>query len=134
MKVALDTNVLIAAVATRGLCADLLHLILPEHQLIVGQTVRTELRRVLRTKLKLSPQVIAEYDAFLERQCILATATEPVAITIRDPADARVLAEAVAGQADVLVTGDRDLLSVAPRAPIPIEDPRNFWKRVRGDS
>lgn len=131
MRVALDTNVLVAAVATRGLCADLLHVILAEHQLILGETVRGELRRVLRAKLGLGAEVIDEYESFLERQSILVAATEPLAFPLRDPTDAQVLAEAVAGQADALVTGDRDLLSVAAKAPLLIVDPRGFWELLR---
>lgn len=48
----------------------------------------------------------------------------PIILTVRDVTDLPVLAEAVAGGADVLVTGDRDLLSVAAKAPIPILAPR----------
>ena len=46
--------------------------------------------------------------------------------------DKWVLATAVAGRADVLVTGDSDLLEVAPKAPLPIMTPRDFWKKGRG--
>ena len=37
MKVFLDTNVLIIAFATRGLCADLMRLLLTEHELLTGE-------------------------------------------------------------------------------------------------
>ncbi len=132
MRVALDTNILVAAVATRGLCADLLRVVLAEHQLILGQTVQRELRRVLRSKLRLAPEVITEYDAFLARHAVLAAATEPAPISVRDASDERVLAEALAGEADVLVTGDQDLLSVASESPILIVDPRGLWESLRG--
>ncbi len=49
MKVFFDTNVLIAAFATRGLCADLFAHVLLEHDLVVGEVVLTELRTKLRT-------------------------------------------------------------------------------------
>jgi hypothetical protein len=35
LRVFLDTNVLVSAFATRGLCADLLELVLLQHELIV---------------------------------------------------------------------------------------------------
>ena len=47
MKVFLDTNVLVAAFATRGLCADVMRVVLAEHQLITGEVVLSELRRAL---------------------------------------------------------------------------------------
>src|SRR5690349_11582510 len=65
MRVCFDTNVLVAAVATRGLAADVLRLTLAEHDLLVPDVVLVELRRVLRTKFKLRPARIAELEAFL---------------------------------------------------------------------
>ena len=53
MKVFLDTNVLVSAFASRGLCTDLFELILLEHELIVGKQVLLELRRSMRQKIKL---------------------------------------------------------------------------------
>jgi uncharacterized protein len=39
VRVFLDTNVLVSAFATRGLCADLLELVLLEHDLVLGRWV-----------------------------------------------------------------------------------------------
>ena len=52
----------------------------------------------------------------------------PSDLSIRDEDDRWVLASAVAGAVDVLVTGDRDLLDVAVPAPVNIVDPRGFWE------
>jgi putative PIN family toxin of toxin-antitoxin system len=131
MKVALDTNVVASAVATRGLCADIIQATLAEHALVLGEAVRTELSRVLRQKIRVPPDTIQELDTFLRGQAILVSAAPALPIKIRDPADRVVLAEAIAGKADVLVTGDRDLLDIAARAPIPILSPRGFWDLLR---
>ena len=40
MRILLDTNVLVAAFATRGFCFDILQLVLAEHRLLVGETRR----------------------------------------------------------------------------------------------
>lgn len=133
MKVFLDTNVLVSAVATRGLCADVFHAVLAEHQLIVGKAVLTELRRVLRQKIRLSADTIAEMETFLRRQALVVTDAPPLRIKLRDPDDLAILAEAVAGGADVLVTGDQDLLSMAARAPLPIVTPRGLWEILRAN-
>lgn len=131
MKVALDTNVLVSAVATRGLCADIFHAIVAEHQLVVGETVLSELRRVLRQKIRVPTEAIEEMDAFLRRQAIVVGAAPALNIKLRDKSDLPVLAEAIGGAADVLVTGDRDLLDIAANAPISILTPRAFWERLR---
>ena len=41
------------------------------------------------------------------------------------------MATAVDGRAEVLVTGDRDLLEAADAAPLAILSPRAFWERLR---
>ncbi len=46
----------------------------------------------------------------------------------RDPDDVPVLATLIASGADILVTGDRDLL--APRGKYPIETPAEFVRRL----
>ena len=47
-------------------------------------------------------------------------------------ADAVILSEALALRADVLVTGDKDLLEAGEVPGISILDPRGFWQFVRG--
>ena len=65
MKVFLDTNVLVSAFATRGLCADVLRQVLAEHELLVGERVLREVGRVLRAKLRVPQPVIDEIEQFL---------------------------------------------------------------------
>ncbi|MBM3956880.1 MAG: putative toxin-antitoxin system toxin component, PIN family [Gemmatimonadetes bacterium] len=55
----------------------------------------------------------------------------PSGIDVRDPDDRWVLASALAGRADVLVTGDKDLLALGTRSPLRIVDPRGFWTLLR---
>lgn len=131
MIVCFDTNVLVSAVATRGLCADIVNAALAEHQLIVGETVLAELRQVLRKKLRVPVAAINEMDAFLRLHARVIAAAPTLEMPLLDDKDRKVLAEAVAGRADVLVTGDQDLLGVAPKAPIRILSPRGFWELLR---
>ncbi len=132
MRVCLDTNVLVAAVATRGLAADVLRLALAEHDLLVPEVVLGELQRVLTTKLKLPATRITEPATFLREHEVIPKPARLLEVEVRDRADAWVLASAVAGGADVLVTGDRDLLVLGSRAPLPVLDPRGFWTLARG--
>jgi uncharacterized protein len=131
VRVFLDTNVLVSAVATRGLCADILRHVLAEHQLITGEVVIVELRRALRDKLKVPAASIAAFESLLRDQVVVPRPAQPHPLPIRDVADRWVLASAVAGNSDVLVTGDADLLDMAGRAPLRILDPRGFWDVLR---
>lgn len=127
MRVCLDTNVLIAAFATRGLCTDVLRTVLAEHELVLGEVILTELRRVLKRKFKLPEDRILAVEAVFEGVVVYPKPDSPSRLKIRDPADRWILATALAGDAEVLVTGDDDLLTVADESPIRILDPRAFW-------
>lgn len=131
MRVCLDTNVLVAAFATRGLCADVFRAVLAEHDLVIGDVILEELRRVLTDKFKVPPDRLAAIDAvFAPFPCVPKPAA-PGPRAIRDPADRWVFATAVAGNSDVLVTGDGDLLAIQDTASIRILDPRAFWELLR---
>jgi uncharacterized protein len=134
VRVALDTNVLISAVAARGLCADLFNLILAEHDLIVGETVLSELRRVLSQKIRVPGKTIDEFVALLRQEALVVKKGELVAVEIRDKDDLPVLSEAIAGNADVLVTGDADLLTLTEKLPLRVLSPRGFWEELRDDT
>jgi uncharacterized protein len=131
VRVCLDTNVLVAAFATRGLCADVLRTVLAEHDLVIGEVILAELRRALATKLKVPADQIEAVEAVLAAVPVVPKPAAPSDLAIRDPADRWVLATAIAGAADVLVTGDQDLLVVASDSPIPILEPRTFWELLR---
>jgi putative PIN family toxin of toxin-antitoxin system len=143
VRIALDTNVIVSALATRGLCADLLVAVLVEHELVLGETDLAEVPRVLRDKLGVSVETAAEIEAYLRSQAqvvsgpaaLPADGPLPAALTIEttaglDEPDAAVLAEAVAAAADVLVTGDAELLAV-PQSPVRIVSPRGLWDLLR---
>ncbi len=131
MRVFLDTNVLVSAYTARGICADLMRHILSEHELLTGAVNLVELRRVLQTRFKAPPDLIAAVESELRDETIIPKPAKPSPILVRDPDDRWVLASAVAGDADLLVTGDKDLLTVARQSPVPIVDPRGCWERLR---
>jgi putative PIN family toxin of toxin-antitoxin system len=131
VKVFLDTNALVSAYTARGICADLLRYILAEHELLTGEVNLVELRHVLRDRFHASPELIATVEAELRDETIVPKPAKPSPLPIGDPDDRWVLASAVDGNADLLVTGDQDLLAVARQAPLPIVDPRGCWDRLR---
>jgi putative PIN family toxin of toxin-antitoxin system len=132
VRVCLDTNVLVAAFATRGLCADVVRAVLTEHDLVPGEVVLAEFRRVLKTKFKLPAERITFAEAVFNSVEIAPKPKQPAAIPVRDRDDRWILATAINAQVDVLVTGDADLLDVAAQVPFPILTPREFWEHLRG--
>jgi putative PIN family toxin of toxin-antitoxin system len=132
VKVFLDTNVLVSGFATRGLCADVIRLILAEHELFTADIVLTELKRVLKHKIQLPGEQIQEILTFLESQTVQHKPTSPSSIPVHVEDDQWVLASALAAKADVLVTGDKDLLDVVEQVSgLTITDPRGFWNLAK---
>jgi putative PIN family toxin of toxin-antitoxin system len=131
VRVFLDTNVLVSAFATRGICSDVLRVVLAEHSLVTSEIVLGELARVLRSRIRLPAENIAEITALLREHEVFPRPGAPAPLAIRDAQDRWVLASAIEARADVLVTGDRDLLDVADDAPLRIVDPRTFWELLR---
>lgn len=133
MRIFLDTNVLISAYTARGLCAELLELILtePGYDLLTGEVNLTELRSVLRRRrFRVRVSLIDAIERELRDQTIVAKPPRASDLPKRDPADRWVLASAIAGQADLLVTGDKDLLDVADQSSLPIVTPRKCWEQL----
>ncbi len=52
----------------------------------------------------------------------------------RDPSDDEVLALAIASQADLIITGDADLLTLGSHGGIPIIDPAEALIRIGGET
>lgn len=131
MRVFFDTNVLVSSFASRGLCAELFELVLLEHELIVGRNVLLELTKTLRQKLKLPAEHVAEIAEFVSGEGSRIT-SEIARVGARlDPADALVAREALAGRADIFVTGDAALLRAGPIESLRIVSPRQLWELLR---
>lgn len=133
MRIFVDTNVLVSALATRGLCTDLLQILIAEHELLIGEVVLTELERILTRKLKIPPDAVARHLKGLRRHTVIPKPAALSEYEVRDADDSLVLASALVGEADILVTGDKDLLSIREEVhELSIVDPRGLWEQLRG--
>lgn len=137
MRVFPDTNVLISAFLSHGTCYRIIrHLIDdPEHELIIGDVVLEETREKLRRKIRAPEDAIELFtDLLLSGGLPSPTPSHVPAISIRDPDDAWVLASAMHMGADVLVTGDRDLLDIAGSVgELSIVTPRALWDVLQAE-
>lgn len=131
MRVFLDTNVLVSAFASRGLCAEVFELVLLDHDLILGQAVLRELGKALHEKVKLPIARSTEIVDFVASEATQVVGHAEPAIVNVDAADAFVLGEALAGHADLFVTGDAALLRLAIIGALKIVSPRRFWEVLR---
>ena len=132
MKIFADTNVLVSAFTARGLCADLLEIILADHQLMTGEFVLQELERVLKTKLKVPNRKVFDVLQFLRNHHVEPIPDQHSKVEVRDEDDRWVLESAIRAEAEVLVTGDKDLLDISKNVPqLKIISPRGFWELLQ---
>jgi uncharacterized protein len=134
VKVVFDTNVLLAAFLTEGLCAKLLTRARKrQFELVLCPCVLTEFKRIMTKKLKANHEETVSAIALLTEaaQSVVTPDTEVHGVC-RDKSDDQVLACARAAAAVYLVTGDADLLVLEAFEGVRIVSPRDFEGMLEG--
>ena len=134
MKVILDTNVVISGFLWPGICSQLFDFAASNHiSIFSSQELIDELDEVIHRKKYVhditrtgftTAQLVKQYRRLAE---IIPTKklTQQVC---RDADDDAVLACALAAQANIIITGDKDLLVLHPFRDIPILPPASAIK------
>jgi uncharacterized protein len=133
VRVVLDTNVLLSALFTRGVCEALLDAINESDacRVVLSDHILAEFREHAETKFGAPADEVERAVNLLRRR---AEIVEPAALPPRackDPEDLPVLGTAVAARVDALVTGDGELLALGETHGIPIVSPRDLYERLR---
>jgi uncharacterized protein len=127
MRLVLDTNVLIAAFVSRGMCHDLLEHCQREHELITSEVILREFEGNLLNKFKVPTAAAREATALIASRMRLVTPKPLEAPVCRDADDDWVLATALEGTCKCIITGDKDLLMLKRFHSIDILAPSEFW-------
>jgi len=125
LKLVLDTNVLLSAILVPGSCRELLKGRALAHDWFTSAGLLAELAEKLSGKLGLNPERTPLYLVY-QRRARLVTPSPLAAPVCRDPDDDLVIATALAAGADVIITGDKDLLILGDHEGIRIRSPRQF--------
>lgn len=137
MRILLDTNVWIAAFVSRGgVCSALLEHCSEAHDLVSSSALLEEYREKLIGKFRLAAKA-AEGRVMLVRSIVQIVNPEPLPIPIcRDPDDDLVLATAITGACNCIITGDKDLLVLEKYEGVMIISPNEFsdYERTASDA
>jgi len=131
-RIVFDTNVVISAIAFTGGGLAWLRSHWRERCTanLVSHATVAELKRVLDySKLKLNPEKQFELLGDYLSYCETIEVRESCPVACRDVKDQAFLDLAQSGKADVLVTGDGDLLVLAGQTDFVIETPEAYRKR-----
>lgn len=127
MRLILDTNVLIAAFVSRGVCHSLLEHAQQAHTLISSPVLLAEFEDKLAHKFKVPSDRVARAGALIRNASELIEPSALVPGVCRDPDNDWVLATAVQGNCRCIVTGDKDLLVLDAYRGVQILMPGAFW-------
>lgn len=126
MRTVPDTNVLIASLISRGFCYELIEHCFLNHTLVTSEFILGEVKEKLVEKFKYSPETAEEAIALFRSRMEVVTPENLSSPVCRDPDDDNILATAVAGNCECIITGDKDLLVLKQFGEIKILSPREF--------
>ena len=127
MKIILDTNVIIAAFATRGICNAVFELCLDRFEMVLSEAILKETFTHLNGKIKLPSAQCNEIVSYLRANCYVSKIDDPDASVCRDKDDLHILGLAQHSSAAYIITGDKDLLDLIQYKSTEIITPREFW-------
>jgi putative PIN family toxin of toxin-antitoxin system len=127
MKIILDTNVIIAAFASRGLCSAVFELCLDRFDVVLSEAILKEVSINLNKKIKLPLPQCNLIVSYLRENCLLSETDDLDESLCRDKKDVHVLGLAQRSLAEYIITGDQDLLCLVKYKKTKIVTPRGFW-------
>lgn len=133
MRIVSDTNVLIASLISRGFCHELLAHCFLNHTLITSGFILGEVKEKLIEKFKHSPEVAEEAVALFRSRMEVVTPVSLSSPVCRDPDDDNILATAVAGNCECIISGDKDLLVLKQLGDIKIFSPSEFSAQEKSE-
>jgi uncharacterized protein len=134
MRVVLDTNVLVSAALKQRSTPGMAVLAVERHHVLLKSHATEEQLFGVVARPYFASLINPDTQAWLTK---LMADAEPVTITerivaCRDPTDDKFLELAINGHADLIISGDADLLALSPFRHIPIVPPADFVASIAG--
>lgn len=132
LRVVLDTNVLVSAFhkPTGALASVWVSALERRYTLLISPAIVKELARILRMRFGWDERLLQERIRVVVGVSDLVNPQDLPEAVPNDSDDNHILACAVEGRADLIISGDRDLLRLAEYAGIPIIRPVDFLRTL----
>jgi putative PIN family toxin of toxin-antitoxin system len=128
--VVFDSGVWVSTIRFGGVPRQVITLALLHDEIVICAEIENETIRIMRRKFGVEEsEVRAGMEIFLQNSKRVSV-TGRLSGICRDPKDDFILECAESGGADLIVTGDKDLLSVAAHGRIEIVTPRQYLDRA----
>jgi uncharacterized protein len=128
LRIVLDTNVLIAALIFPGVSSEVFDSIVQNHEIVLSEWIVKEFisKCKCKDKFKIPPEALAEILTHLKEQVTIASPQGKIPEICRDADDNNVLWIAETVKAELIVTGDQELLVLKEFNNIRILSPRDY--------
>jgi uncharacterized protein len=124
--VTFDSGIWISALEYGGVPRQAIEYADAEDQMLLCVEIENEVVRIMAKKFGRAPDSIRRRMAELSNAAIWVVVTGKLSGICRDPNDDFILECAETGKADLIVTGDKDLLSLKTYRAINIFTPRQY--------
>ena len=129
MKIVLDSNVILSAFITQGLSNRVLNICIDKHILFISKWIIDEVLDKLKNKFKIPLKEIKRISTFLESGFHIIEPEGEMPTICRDKDDNNILYLAQYIDADLIITGDKDLLELKIIKKSKIINPRTFMEK-----
>ncbi|GBE04606.1 hypothetical protein BMS3Abin10_00222 [bacterium BMS3Abin10] len=127
MKIVFDTNVLISAFIAIGPSKDVFEYVVENHDVILSPYILKELREKLLRKLGFSREEYKEIEEILTGSVVISIEESGKAPNFSDKKDLPVLDLCISVEADLLITGDKQIQKLKRIGQTKVVSPSEFW-------
>lgn len=129
MKIVLDTNVILSSFLTEGIAHKIFNHCVINHSIYLSDYIVNELTRILTKKFKVKNSELNELLNFIESFLINVKPDNLIPDVCRDKNDNQILQLAEYIKADIIISGDNDLLVLKKFKNTNILSPRDFFNK-----
>lgn len=133
MRIVIDSNIFISTFISRSsLCSYVYEVCLLNHDIVVSETIISEIKEKLKDKFKFKKSDIRDLISLLRFHAKVVEVGNEDAVECRDEKDKHVLALALNARADVIISGDKDLTELRSVGKTKILTAKEFWLKYKG--